>query len=425
MRHLTQLAALVVTLSGPAQAQHPVGARTPRVRATPQMRKQPGGDHQLVGAGAIAFRGSRPLDGGEWAAVHDLAAGGADLGYSAAIDALGDVYVGGESESPAGDWDACVLKFDRYGQLLWERAYGGAGGGRDYVTTIAVDGDGAVLVAAVTKGLGTSNDMSVLKYDTNGTLLWSRSYNGPANGSDLFGGTSLALDAAGTAYVCGTSWGGASSYDSLVLAYATDGSLLWEDRHDGPASAFDDSYAIAADGAGSVYVGADVTDLTTDFQVRKYSTGGALLWQTTYDGPGAGNDYLYDLALVGDQGVAVTGTSEGAGTSSDFATARFDAAGNLMWDQAFDGAAPCPTPSPQTPPGAWRSAARRRLASPARRPFGSTDLPERRFGPAPTSPPPAGTAPTTQPTSCSTRRATCTRSDGRPAARRPGMMASS
>lgn len=342
MRALTLTLASLVTCTGIGLAQKASPKPPSRLRPTPQLGGVPSGDQEL-GAGPTAFRGLIPLDGGSWASVHDTMSGGADLGHAVALDALGDIYIAGETRAPGGDWDVLVAKFDRYGNFLWERSHAGSAGTRDYASAIALDGAGNVFVAADSNEVGTGRDLNVLKYDPSGTLLWNQTYDGTGGGYDGFGGGNvLAVDAAGTAFVCGTSFGGATGYDAVTLAYAADGTLLWERRYDGALSSFDDAYSIALDGTGGLYVGADSTvagtaGVSTDFLVLKYALDGTLLWQAGWDGPDADQDLLYDLAVVGDQGVVVTGTSDGAGTGGDYATVRFDAAGNFLWEQRFDG----------------------------------------------------------------------------------------
>jgi outer membrane protein assembly factor BamB len=124
----------------------------------------------------------------------------------------------------------------------------------------------------------------------------------------------------------------------VTLAYAADGTLLWEQRFDGATSGFDDAYAIDLDDSGAVYVGGDTSGATSvDVLVLKYAPDGTPVWQASYDGPDAGTELLYDLCAVGGQGVAITGMSEGNGTDTDFVTLRFDDAGNLLWSRRFDG----------------------------------------------------------------------------------------
>jgi hypothetical protein len=260
MRRFLLSTSLLATLAGPGLTQDPGTLPPRRARAVPNWQPPTSSAEPTGGHGARAIQAPLLWDGGEWQMVYDGPAAGDDAGYVLALDPIGNSYVAGETKSSSGSWDVLIAKFDRFGHLVWERTHAGSGGGRDYASAIALDGAGGLIVAADTFELGTGFDMSVLKYDTDGTLQWIRSYDGPAHGHDLFqGGTVLAVDGAGTSFVCGTSWGGATSYDAVTLAHAADGTPLWEQRFDGATHDFDDAYAIDLDDSGAVYVGVDTS----------------------------------------------------------------------------------------------------------------------------------------------------------------------
>ena len=83
------------------------------------------------------------------------------------------------------------------------------------------------------------------------TNLWTKHYNGPANGYDA--GQAIAVDANGNAYVTGNHTT-ATGLDCATLKYSTDGDLLWTASYDGPDNGGDVLISIALDDLANVYV---------------------------------------------------------------------------------------------------------------------------------------------------------------------------
>ena len=84
---------------------------------------------------------------------------------------------------------------------------------------------------------------------------------------------------------------------------------------------------------GDVYVtGQSSNGTNLDFYTARYaSSGGALLWEKSYNGPDNFDDQMYrslvpyspQLALTADYGVVITGHSTGTGTGQDYAPIRY------------------------------------------------------------------------------------------------------
>src|SRR5437667_46815 len=105
----------------------------------------------------------------------------------------------------------------------------------------------------------------------------------------------------------------------LTIKYSgADGSVIWQKRYNGPANGDDYPMGLAVDGNGPAVV-MMVTVCTGgvstgyDYYTAKYAgADGALLWEKRYNGPANGDDYPSALAVDGNGNVVVTGWSEGA-----------------------------------------------------------------------------------------------------------------
>jgi len=108
----------------------------------------------------------------------------------------------------------------------------------------------------------------------------------------------------------------------------------WDARYNGPGNNDDMANDIAIDEWGNVYVTgvkAWTAMPNTDYVTIKYDGDGNELWTTEYNGPGNATDVASAIALGDDGNVFVTGYSEGITTFLDFATIKYDAAGNELW----------------------------------------------------------------------------------------------
>jgi hypothetical protein len=71
-----------------------------------------------------------------------------------------------------------LLKYDKDLRLVWEQIWGGKGG--ESARAVTVDAAGNILVTGHTLSYGNGkNDIMLLKYSPNGTLLWEQIWGGP------------------------------------------------------------------------------------------------------------------------------------------------------------------------------------------------------------------------------------------------------
>jgi hypothetical protein len=253
----------------------------------------------LLALGVLVLPAAHAQVTEEWVARYNDPANGSDAAVAAAVDPVtGNVYVtGGSYAGIFTGFDYATVAYDSNGNLLWAKTYDGPVIGHalyanDRAVAIAADpSTGNVYVTGWSdRGIGTPQDYATVAYDASGNQLWVARYDGPANGVDLAAGYIAVDPSTGTVYVTGQSDGGSgTSDDYATVAYrASDGHQLWVKRYDGPGNGDDSARAIAVD-------------------------------------PSAGNVY-------------VTGASSGSGTSLDYATVAYRASdGHQLWVARYDG----------------------------------------------------------------------------------------
>ncbi|MDF7812051.1 SBBP repeat-containing protein [Hymenobacter sp. YC55] len=252
-----------------------------------------------------------------------------DQAKDIAVDAAGNVYVTGSSAGSGSRYDYATIKYSASGAKLWEARYDGPGDSFDTAISVAVDAAGNVYVT------GTSNsDYATVKYSPSGQQLWVARYNGPANTMDA--PNEVVVDAAGNVYVTGFSIGTGTSYDYATIKYAPTGEELWVARYNGAGASNDQASALAVDATGNVYV-TGATYGRFDYLTVKYSASGQQLWEAPYSGVGNGNGTATDIAVDASGNVLVTGQSIGTTGSYDYATVKYASSGQQLWATRYNG----------------------------------------------------------------------------------------
>ncbi len=205
----------------------------------------------------------------DWVARYDGSASGDDRSAAVAVDNSGNVYVTGYSTGSVSGTDYATAKYASDGTVLWTKSYNGSANGSDEAVAVAVDNQGNVYVTGLSEGVDTGNDYLTIKYGPDGRELWTRRCNGPGNGSGpcSSGGAGsdrpvgLVVDRQGNAYVTGSSQGPDNLYDYATVKYGPDGSELWARRFRLPDGYDYHARDIAIDSAGNVYVAGQGYDI--------------------------------------------------------------------------------------------------------------------------------------------------------------------
>ena len=225
-------------------------------------------------------------------------------GFGLASDRNGNVYLSGHMHGVGVEGlDITLLKYEPGGDLLWQKTWGG--NGDDYSYCLSTDDDNNVYLAGATDGYGAGSlDLLLLKLDAEGSLLWQKTWGGAEDERGDF----LSIDGSGNVYVTGrTRSFGAGSSDVILLKYDLDGNSLWQKTWGG--SSWDDGRAVAIDETGNAYVTGRTSSFGignyTDIFLLKFDPGGSLLWQNLW----GGNDADGNSALALDEGerIYVTG----------------------------------------------------------------------------------------------------------------------
>jgi len=275
----------------------------------------------------------------EWTRTYNGPGNKADTGMGIAVDGSGNVYVTGYEYLIAESYNIWVRKYNSNGEEVWTKTYNGASSDVDCGYGIAVDGNGNVYVAGYETVTGEWANIWVRKCDPDGEEIWTKTHNGPDNGSDR--AYAIAVDGRGNVYVTGYEDRGAPNEDDIwVRKYNSNGGEVWTKTHNGSGDDDDEGAGIAVDGMGNVYVtGSEVvTGEGRNIWVRKYNSNGDELWTRTHNGAENTEDRGYAIAVDGSGNLFVTGFERATATESDNIWVRkYDSSGNVVWTKTYNG----------------------------------------------------------------------------------------
>ncbi len=118
--------------------------------------------------------------------------------------------------------DALLLKYDSDGNLLWQKSYGETN--EDRMTDLCQTEDGAYVLTGSTKSFGAiARDLYLIKTDENGDTVWTKTYGG----SDDQWGRGIDKLPDGGVIVAGWTGTFLSASDIWLLRLDTDGDTLW------------------------------------------------------------------------------------------------------------------------------------------------------------------------------------------------------
>jgi len=283
----------------------------------------------------------------QWVATYNDPTNSSDVATALIIDGQGNVYVTGRSWGGLADYDYVTIKYNSVGTQQWLQRYNGLANSTDVANAIGMDFiNYSVYVTGKSKDSGTAYyNYVTIKYNSNGTQQWVAEYSGPGTWT-IDEATAIAVDyMRGIIYVTGGSMdatGGGTTYqDYVTIRYSWVGVDRWTARYNGPDNNGDCARSIAVFDPNNIYVTGESFNgsYITDFATVKYDSWGTQKWAVRYNGPGSLYDWASAVAVDGSNNCYVTGTSYGTSSSADYATVKYNSSGTQQWVARYNGPA--------------------------------------------------------------------------------------
>ncbi len=225
-------------------------------------------------------------------------------------------------------YDFLLIKWDTAGNKLWSRTWGGPGEEIGY----SVWGDNNyVYTCGSTKSYGAgSYDLALIKWDPAGNIVWNRTWGGTHDdyGFDVWwDGNYL--------YTSGKSNSGSSSLDIALVKWNPNGTIVWNHTWGG---AYEERGSAVAGNNVSLYTcGAAYTSGGwTDLVLVRWTDTGTVLWNRTWGGPY--EDRAYKM-WVDESYVYTCGwTQDDYNDELSLVLIKWDDTGTIVWNDTWDGA---------------------------------------------------------------------------------------
>ncbi len=275
------------------------------------------------------------------------------FGTAVATDKAGNIYITGffSGNAMAGTFlltgnnnpamtDAFLVKYNSNGTVLWAKQSKSAKGysygealsvatdkmGNVFITGYFIDSisfGGITLRTSFTSN--TVNDVFLVKYDSNGNVLWARQSEVPSAAPIISSGTSVATDNSGNAYITGyftatlsfaaTTLISHSGEDcGFITKYSSSGNMIWAKQSGYTAGSSCTSNSIITDQSDNPYITGyfnrtasfdsyALHSTTTSVFLSKYDTNGNAIWakQSTpgWEGTGLASDDNKHIYMAG------------------------------------------------------------------------------------------------------------------------------
>ncbi len=217
----------------------------------------------------------------------------------------------------------------------WATPFAGTGENSDRFNALVRDMSGNIYACGYTWRNGNGKDFLLVKFNSAGDTLWTRTYDGTGNGNDEL--NDIVFDNTGNVVVAGTAKT-TNGKDVTTAVYNTAGSLLWLMTFNHSGNLDDYGVKVVTDNAGNVYTGGYGynSNLNNDYVIVKYSSAGLQLNAVTFNGADGLDDELADMAIDGEGGIVVTGKSRTVASKNDYATVKYNSSLVEQWVKTVD-----------------------------------------------------------------------------------------
>lgn len=270
-----------------------------------------------------------------WTMVYGGTGSDVGLGVQQTLSDNGYIVAGFTNSYGTGGQDAYLVKTDANGDTLWTRTYGGPNNDNAYSAQQTSDG-GYIISGSKFQSALRQYDVWLIRTDANGVTEWGKRYGGP---NTDYGMNVQQTPDDGFIVGAATLSFGAGSSDLYLVKTDSIGDTLWTRTYGG--TGFDDGWCVDQTFPDNGYILAGYTYSagagSSDVYLVKTDANGDTLWTRTYGG--ADDEWAIWVEQTPDAGYILVGFTESFGAGAkDIYVIRTTASGDTLWTRTYGGA---------------------------------------------------------------------------------------
>lgn len=234
---------------------------------------------------------------------------------------LGDTY-----SNSGNQRDIYLVKTDSIGNVLWSKTFGSLG--EDYPGSVVQTSDGGYFITGTSQGFVISyKNVYVIKTDNVGSIVWSKVFGGQ---NDDNGNSGFETADGGYVIVGNTYSFGIGYKDVYLIKTDSAGNLLWSKTYGGNSD--DEAYCVQQTIDGGYIISGytmSFSSTSVDIYLIKADTSGSPLWTKTIH-PAISN-YAHFVQQTFDGGYIIAGAADSTGLNhSKIFLIKTDSSGNVV-----------------------------------------------------------------------------------------------
>lgn len=266
------------------------------------------------------------LGNASWSKTYNL--GGFDMGYCVKQTAdLGYIITGKKSS------EVCLVKTDIAGNIEWKKTYYKTGGIDAEGRAVIATKDSGYIIAGFINSYNSSYNMLLIKTNSNGDTLWTKTYGG--NAYDAAYSVVETSDGGYTLMGISKSFGDANG-DAYMVKTDQNGAVIWSKTY-GSTNLDEGTSIINTTSGGYIFTGTTMSygAGNKDFFVTETDSAGNVLWSKAYGGTGYESGMCINKT---NGGYIISGATQAwSGGSYDTYLIKINGSGILQWAKTFGG----------------------------------------------------------------------------------------
>ncbi|OGF63622.1 MAG: hypothetical protein A2Y62_00920 [Candidatus Fischerbacteria bacterium RBG_13_37_8] len=230
----------------------------------------------------------------------------------------------------AGSSDFWVTKLDKSGSIIWQNTYGGDD--NDEQTSVVITKDNGIVISGVSSySFGIGTDAWIIKLNKNGNISWQKIYGMPDSDGphEIIATSDGGLIMAGYTsreVVVGTAW---------IVKLDINGNIQWEKSYERGRG--ESARSIVETNDGGYLVGGMTGGNkrgAADIWILKLDVSGNIIWQRAYGG--SDDDIIDSIVDTPDNGYIILADTKSFGAGAwDILLFKIDDSGNVVWQRTF------------------------------------------------------------------------------------------